>query len=111
LGNNGRNKISLVCAQNSMRRLWQNPAIEWQESAIRWQGFATLWQSLEKRFAISLMALFLFAGALPASAADLKVEIFYRGLLAEHPSEWAELLVLAPKDSGFPFDMKIPDPR
>jgi len=65
-----------------------------------------LWQKV----AIGFAALFLFGGALSASAADLKVEIFYRGLLAEHPSEWAELLVLAPKDSGFPFDMKIADP-
>jgi len=65
-----------------------------------------LWQKV----AIGFAALFLFGGALSVSAADLKVEIFYRGLLAEHPSEWAELLVLAPKDSGFPFDMKIADP-
>lgn len=43
-------------------------------------------------------------------AAELKIEVFYRGLLAEQPSEWTELMVLAPKDSGFPFDMKIPDP-
>jgi len=69
-----------------------------------WQGFATLWQKL----AISTAALFLLSGGL-AAAAELKVEIFYRGLLAEQPSEWAELVVLAPEDSGFPFDLKIPD--
>lgn len=42
-------------------------------------------------------------------AAELKIEVFYRGLLAEDPGEWAELMVLAPKDSGFPFDLKIAD--
>jgi len=46
----------------------------------------------------------------PLHAADLKVEVFYRGLLSTNPVSWATMMETESIQADFPFDQKFGEP-